>query len=258
MILSEKITELRKKNGLSQEALGEKLGVSRQAVSKWEMAQSVPDLNKIIEMSNVFGVSTDLLLKDEFELSDKPAEVPVVSADSEPHVRTVTLSETNSYLAQVRHSAKLTVIGILLFWLSPCAGILMTGIWQNEKIGMVGAVIEIVILIITAALFVMAVHGLAAFRFLKNEPFELEYGVTGIVSEQRQSFSQTWLMGLIVGIALCLGSVIPMMIASVLFVSDFSIALSGCIMLMIIAAGTALLVRNAMIQHGFKRLLRKR
>ena len=85
-----------------------------------------------------------------------------------------------------------------------------------------------------------------------------QYGVTGIVSEQRQSFSQTWLMGLIVGIALCLGSVIPMMIASVLFESDFAIALSGCIMLMMIAAGTALLVRNAMIQHGFKLLLRKR
>ena len=59
-------------------------------------------------------------------------------------------------------------------------------------------------------------------------------------------------MGLIVGIALCLGSVIPMMIASVLFESDFAIALSGCIMLMMIAAGTALLVRNAMIQRSSK------
>ena len=48
MILSEKITELRKMNGLSQEALGEKIGVSRQAVSKWEMAQTVPDLNMIV------------------------------------------------------------------------------------------------------------------------------------------------------------------------------------------------------------------
>ena len=51
MILSEKITEERKKNGWSQEELAEKLSVSRQAVSKWESAQSTPDLQKIIRMA---------------------------------------------------------------------------------------------------------------------------------------------------------------------------------------------------------------
>ena len=61
MILADKIIELRKKNGWSQEELAEKLHVSRQAVSKWEGAQSVPDLNKIISMADIFGVSTDYL-----------------------------------------------------------------------------------------------------------------------------------------------------------------------------------------------------
>ena len=64
MILANKITELRKKAGWSQEELADKLGVSRQAVSKWEGAQSVPDLERIIAMSRLFGVSTDYLLKD--------------------------------------------------------------------------------------------------------------------------------------------------------------------------------------------------
>ena len=59
MILADKIIELRKKNGWSQEELAEKLGVSRQAVSKWEGAQSVPDIQRILEMSRLFGVSTD-------------------------------------------------------------------------------------------------------------------------------------------------------------------------------------------------------
>ena len=63
MILAEKISEERKKNGWSQEELAEKLSVSRQSVSKWESGQSVPDLNRILEMARIFGVTTDYLLK---------------------------------------------------------------------------------------------------------------------------------------------------------------------------------------------------
>ena len=62
MILADKIIDERKKNGWSQEELADKLGVSRQSVSKWEGAQSVPDLQRILEMSKLFGVSTDYLL----------------------------------------------------------------------------------------------------------------------------------------------------------------------------------------------------
>ena len=67
MILAEKIMEERKKNGWSQEELAEKLSVSRQAVSKWESAQSIPDLQRVIQLSEILGVSTDYLLKDECE-----------------------------------------------------------------------------------------------------------------------------------------------------------------------------------------------
>lgn len=64
MTLGEKIYVLRMKNGLSQEAFGEKLGVSRQSVSKWETDQSVPELDKIVIISDLFSVSTDYLLKE--------------------------------------------------------------------------------------------------------------------------------------------------------------------------------------------------
>ena len=67
MILADKIIALRKKSGWSQEQLAEQLDISRQSVSKWESGMSIPDLDKIIKMSNIFGVSTDYLLKDELE-----------------------------------------------------------------------------------------------------------------------------------------------------------------------------------------------
>lgn len=70
MKLSEKIMTLRKRAGWSQEELSMRLDVSRQAVSKWEAEQSVPDLDKILGMSELFGVSTDSLLKDTEPLPD--------------------------------------------------------------------------------------------------------------------------------------------------------------------------------------------
>lgn len=65
MIFADKLIALRKKSGWSQEELAEKLGVTRQSVSKWEGAQSVPDIDKILQLSHLFGVTTDYLLKDE-------------------------------------------------------------------------------------------------------------------------------------------------------------------------------------------------
>ena len=62
MLLSEKILMLRKKQGWSQEELAEKLGVSRQSVSKWESASASPDISKLVEIADIFEVSTDYLL----------------------------------------------------------------------------------------------------------------------------------------------------------------------------------------------------
>ena len=89
MILADKIMQLRKKAGWSQEELAEQLGVTRQSVSKWEGAQSLPDLEKILQMSRLFGVSTDFLLKDELE-----AETPDPAPDT-PALRRVPLAEAS-------------------------------------------------------------------------------------------------------------------------------------------------------------------
>lgn len=67
MKISEKIVHLRKLNGLSQEDLDEKLEVSRQAISRWEMGTAKPDANNILQLSTLFGVTTDYLLHDEYE-----------------------------------------------------------------------------------------------------------------------------------------------------------------------------------------------
>ena len=82
MTLGEKIQALRNQHGLSQEQLAEKITVSRQAVSKWELDQSTPDLEYIIQLSEIFGVSIDSLVKQEQDCTsassapDNTAETP--------------------------------------------------------------------------------------------------------------------------------------------------------------------------------------
>ena len=65
MTLPEKLLELRTARGLSQGELAERLDVSRQSVSKWETGQSVPDLDKIIRLADLYGVSVDELVREE-------------------------------------------------------------------------------------------------------------------------------------------------------------------------------------------------
>lgn len=73
MKLSEKLYRLRRQNGLSQEQAAERLDVSRQAISKWESGQSVPDPDKLIALSKLYDITTDyLLLEDAPEPVDKP------------------------------------------------------------------------------------------------------------------------------------------------------------------------------------------
>ena len=71
MKIGEKITFLREEKGLSQDALGEKLSVSRQSISKWELGQALPQINKILEICNLFNVSADALLRDDVVIGKK-------------------------------------------------------------------------------------------------------------------------------------------------------------------------------------------
>ena len=65
MKFNEKLMELRKKEGLSQEDLGEKLNVTRQTISKWELGQTTPEIENLLEISKTFNISVDELLKGE-------------------------------------------------------------------------------------------------------------------------------------------------------------------------------------------------
>ena len=125
MILADKIIYLRKKAGWSQEELAEKMEVSRQSISKWEGALSVPDMNRILKLSELFDVSTDYLLRDEMEEEEKnPAADEKIADETGEMLVPVSMELANDYLA---HCQKVSV---------PCAfGVFLSSSFRRRRSG---------------------------------------------------------------------------------------------------------------------------
>ena len=124
MKLCDKIIKLRRAQGLSQEELAERLGISRQAVSKWESGQSMPDIDKIVLLSEFFGVTTDYLLKDLKDDSFEPecSNDDVFSEKEEAEqIPDISEGEIKKIFCEKYREAKLISIAVLLFILSPLA-----------------------------------------------------------------------------------------------------------------------------------------
>ena len=213
MILADKIIALRKKAGWSQEELAEQLGVTRQSVSKWEGAQSVPDMEKVVLMSRLFGVSTDFLLKDELEDAlDHPSE----SSDDSP-LRRVTMAEASEYLALQRANAPKVACGVMLCVFSPILLILLSGLSEFARFGIsedmasgAGLCALIVMVAVAVALFLTSSFKVKRYEFLEKEPFETEYGVSGMVRERQREQQPTRDRMNLIGTLLCILSVLPL------------------------------------------------
>ena len=254
MILSEKITELRRKSGLSQEQFGEKIGVSRQAVSKWEMAQSIPDITKIMAMADFFEVPVDFLLKDEYDLPF-PDSRSVSMINTVRNQDVLSMEEAQDYFHDVRTCAKRTVIAILLFFLSPAAGIFLS-LQEDERLGMLGAVIQVIVLAAAALTVIPAFLRLRKYQCISSSGKEPAYGVRGTAEEYRKDFEHTHLTGIVTGAGLMICSVIPMMVCAVFTEKDAVIAGCGLLMVLMFASGISMMVYVMMIQRSYTNVIR--
>jgi len=255
MILADKIMQLRKQNGWSQEELAEKLGVSRQAVSKWESGASVPDLNRILQMSDLFGVSTDYLLRDN-------AEKLTVSDDLiDDGVLKITAEEANDFLNCSARSAKQMALGVAMCILSPVVLIWLT-VFAGSKEAMsdavaVGIGIVVLLLMVAAAvtLFILSGFRLENYKYITEGIIELVYGVEGIVHERKNRHSPVFRLSIVIGVLLCIFSPIPLIVMACLNASDMTVISCVVILLVMVAAAVYLFVRACMIRSGFDSLL---
>ena len=266
MIMADKIIDLRKKNGWSQEELAEKLAVSRQAVSKWESAQSVPDMNRVLLLSKVFGVSTDYLLKD--ELGEEAARTGPLPEETGEPLRKVSLAEAQAYLKYREKNARRIPWGVLMCILSPVALIVLSVGQETGRIALSEAqatalgLLPLLLLVGGAvALFVFSCLAGKPFEYLDKECFETEYGVTGLVKEKREQERGAFIAQIVAGVSLCVLSAVPIFVAMLLpgsemrAISDFRYAVAVAALLCMVAVGVWLIVRASIRWGGYAVLM---
>lgn len=256
MLLAEKIMTLRKRAGWSQEELAAQLGVSRQSVSKWEGAQSVPDMQKVVQMSRLFGVTTDYLLKEEL---GEPEPAP---AESDAPLRCVTMEQAADYLALRQAAAPKLALATLLCVLSPVALLLLAALSdrpgaalsENAAAG-IGLCVLLVLVAVAVAVFITCAAQVKAYAFLESEPFEAAYGVTGMVRERRAAAAPEHTRGKVAGTVLCILSAVPLFIAVCLNGPDLLYVAAVCLLLVLAGVGSALFVYGGVYQAAMDRLL---
>lgn len=263
MILAEKITEERKKNGWSQEELADKLGVSRQAVSKWESAGSVPDLQRVIQLADLFGVSTDYLLKDELEQAEMASTVSVEAKDSRP-ARRVSMEEANVFLDMKRKGATAIANATFMCIISPVLLVILGTMAEDSAFHIAEAFAAGVGLVflfgmIAAAVFMFIMCGMreSHMEHLEKDFFETEYGVTGMVKEKRRAYEPFFTRGIAVGVVLCILAVVPLVIAGIMEAPDYVYGLLVGLLLLVIAIGVHMIIRVSIVKASYDTLLQE-
>lgn len=272
MILAEKITYLRKQKEWSQEELADQLEISRQSVSKWESGASIPELDKIIGMSQIFGVSTDFLLKDEYDTGviikggqeKQGMSEEFVSAEETAHGegRTFSIDDANIYLETVKKTAGPVALGVLLCIWSPISLLVMGGwaefgpvaITEDMAAGL-GIAVLLVMVAIAVVLFIVNGMKTEPYEYLEREKIHLLYGVRGVVEKKKEAYTPRYRRTLALGVTLCILSVLPILFAMCLNVPEIWDVYCVCQMLAVVSVGVFLLVWVSSVWESYQKLL---
>lgn len=260
MIFADKLILLRKKAGWSQEELADQMNVTRQSVSKWEGTQSIPDLEKMLRLSELFGVSTDYLLKDNMEGAD-----PIASSYDTPSLRRVSMEEANAFLSVKAQTAKTIAYAAFLCILSPIILFILSAVSErtegplNESIAVgIGMIVLIILVAIAAGMFASSGSKTAPFAYLEKEPFEAEYGVSGMVKERKAQYKDLHTKNNIAGTCLCIAAVIPLFVGVIIDADNdllFTIMLSFSFL--IAGIGVICFAQTGIIWASYENLLQE-
>lgn len=271
MTFADKLIKLRKKNGWSQEELAEKIGVSRQSVSKWEGAQATPDWDKMILISNLFAVTIDYLLKDEREKEDDGGEQCKIKDKDEndenngncpkQDYRELTSMVAADYLTWRAMVAKRTALGVLLCIVSVIPLLLVSvacehGLSENAITG-IGLTALLLTVAVGVSLFISCDFRHKDFDFLESEEFSLSPDGEQLVREEQQRFSPCYEKINAIAVVLCICSPIPLFVGSGLGCNDVWLIVLVCVLLTVVACATYLFVRVGIRWSSMQRLLKQ-
>lgn len=289
-MLSEKIAAQRKRFGWSQEELAEQLEVSRQSVSKWESGASLPELDKILALSALFGVSTDYLLKDGLdEVGDAPeapeirfeggaaaayAEAPeempearrvFVPDEVEDGLRVLDDGEAHRFLENRRQCAPVVGRGVGLCVASPVplVGLLALAIQSPSGFLSTGMAVGVGVLALLGMVaagvgqFITAGMRMSKYSYIDKEPFLLAEELHDDVSRQKQGFRAEFSRTIAEGVGLCILSPVPVAFAAIAGMGGLMIPMGVGLLLAMVALGAGLITRDGIVMGSFDHVLQE-
>jgi len=269
MNISQRIMELRKKEGWSQEELAERLGVSRQSVSKWESGTSMPDINRILEMSQLFGVTTDYLLKGGEVVLEIPKEEEKDEAqfdDSMKFWKQMTPDDINGFMEATSGSAKKIAAGVMMCILSPTVLIGLAGSIEDSDSGIITEELAVLLgllflSIMIAGAVMFFIRGGAVmkkYEYVKEGAFYLEQGSADVIEGVLADFDPQFSGGIAKGVALCIMSPMPLIAAALIGLEDKWLVLMVPALLLMVSIAVNIFIRMGMVRDGFLMLLKRK
>ena len=264
MKLADKIMTLRRQQGWSQETLAEKLDVTRQSVSKWESAQSVPDLDKILALSELFGVTTDYLLKEDSsddEIAGNRFAEPAAERNSD--ARLVDLPEAKEFLELKRQSASKIAAATALCILCPIPLMILMALVEEHVISMsedaagaLGVILLLGMVAAAVAVFIRWGMKLQAYEYLTEEEIRITEDVEVLVRKERKAAQKQYSRNNIIGVVLCILAAVPLIAVAMLppNMDEFLTYFGMSLILMLVAIGVYLMV-SVGIPRGAEQML---
>ena len=255
MRFEEKLIWLRKRAGWSQEELAEKMDVSRQAVSKWESAQSTPDLERVLALSQLFGVSTDYLLKEEIN-----QEEALCGEASQQGGKLVTMGEAENFLEIKARTADRIAWAVFACVVSPIALLLLgaaaeQGTVTEMRAVVIGLIALLVIVAGAVSVFIGCGTQTAPYQYMEKEAIETAPGVADMVRERQKAYRKSYGQANMIGACLCILSVVPLLVAA--FFTENALQLTAALSLMMAVAGlgTVSFIQAGIRWESMKKLL---
>ncbi len=276
MTLSEKISNLRKQKGWSQEELGEHLEVSRQSVSKWESGESIPSIDKIIRLSEIFNVTTDYLIKNDIKtlndnLYDNEKEIQRDIYDdinSNYHIkndetiyRKTSYNEVKEYLNVLQIASSKISFGVFMCIISPVTLIVLSELSEygviklkekfSESIG-----VSMLLIIVSIATVLFIIYGLKLSKYeYMEELIEIDNRTKEFVEKENENFRNKYNLNMAIGVGLCIISSVPIIIAEAFTVEKYVESIMVGIMLFIVSIGVNRIVNISIINSGYQKIL---
>lgn len=226
MPLSENLPYLRAREGLTQEQLAERLGVSRQSVSKWESAASYPEMDTIIKLCDMFRIDMDTLLRG--------SAAQAFSEDTAGYDRFMT-----GYARKIAGSVSAILVGVAIFCL---ADLMPTE--RGQLLFLAGF-----FLILTAAVVVLVASGIEESHFRKQHPVIQDF----YTEQEKQAFHRRFVWYMAGGVGAILFDIALMALFFAVFPEQEPYeALAGALFLLIIAGAVFFLVYGGMLEEKYK------